>query len=399
MDLFEKCYKFTAAKEAMEAGIYPYFHALETGQDTEVVINGKRTIMIGSNNYLGLTSDPRVIEASRKALERFGTGCSGSRFLNGTLTLHIELEEKLSAFLNKDAALTFSTGFQTNLGIISSIAGRNDYIICDSENHASIIDGCRLSFAKLLKYEHNDMKDLEKKLGRIPDNAGCLIVTDGVFSMEGDICNLPEIVRLAKKYGARILVDDAHGLGVLGKHGRGTAEHFGLEDEVDIIMGTFSKSLASLGGFIAADEEVIHYVKHHSRPFIFSASIPPASAAAAMKALEILESEPERVKALWDNAEYMKKGLQELNLPIGNTQTPIIPIITEENERTFIITRMLLNEGVYVNPVVSPAVRPGHCLLRTSYTATHTREQLDYALAAFEKVLSQLAAFNGEVVN
>jgi 8-amino-7-oxononanoate synthase len=388
MDLFEKCYNYTAAKEAIEAGIYPYFHALETGQDTEVIINGKRTVMIGSNNYLGLTSDPRVIAASRKALDQFGTGCSGSRFLNGTLTLHMELEKELALFLNKEAALTFSTGFQTNLGIISSIAGRNDYIICDNENHASIIDGCRLSFAKLVKYEHNDMEDLEKKLDNIPDKCGKLIVTDGVFSMEGDICNLPEIVRLARKYGCRILVDDAHGLGVLGEHGRGTAEYFGLTDEVDIIMGTFSKSLASLGGFIAADEAVIHYVKHNSRPFIFSASIPPANAAAAMEALRILKSEPERVKSLWNNAEYMKKGLKELNIPLGNTQTPIIPIITEENERTFVITRRLLDEGVYVNPVVAPAVKPGRCLLRTSYTATHTREQLDYALAAFQKVFS-----------
>jgi 8-amino-7-oxononanoate synthase len=386
MDLFEKCYNYTAAKEAIEAGIYPYFHALETGQDTEVIINGKRTVMIGSNNYLGLTSDPRVIAASRKALDKFGTGCSGSRFLNGTLTLHMELEKELASFINKEAALTFSTGFQTNLGIISSIAGRNDYIICDNENHASIIDGCRLSFAKLVKYEHNDMEDLERKLSKIPDKHGKLIVTDGVFSMEGDICNLPEIVRLARKYGCRILVDDAHGLGVLGEHGRGTAEYFGLTDEVDIIMGTFSKSLASLGGFIAADEAVIHYVKHNSRPFIFSASIPPANAAAAMEALRILKSEPERVKALWNNAEYMKKGLKKLNIPLGNTQTPIIPIITEENERTFVITRRLLDEGVYVNPVVAPAVKPGRCLLRTSYTATHTREQLDYALAAFRKV-------------
>lgn len=388
MDLFEKCYNYTAAKEAIEAGIYPYFHALETGQDTEVIINGKRTIMIGSNNYLGLTSDPRVIDASRKALECFGTGCSGSRFLNGTLTLHIELEKKLASFLNKEAALTFSTGFQTNLGIISTIAGRNDYILCDNENHASIIDGCRLSFAKLIKYEHNNMEDLEKKLNNIPDKAGKLIITDGVFSMEGDICNLPEIVKLAKKYGARVMVDDAHGLGVLGEHGRGTAEYFGFTDEVDIIMGTFSKSLASLGGFIAADEAVIHYVKHNSRPFIFSASIPPANAAAALEALKILESEPERVKTLWKNAEYMKAGLEKLNIPLGNTQTPIIPVITGENERTFVITRKLLDEGVYVNPVISPAVRPGRCLLRTSYTATHTKEQLDYALEAFKKVFN-----------
>jgi len=389
MDIFEKCRNYTAAKEAMAAGIYPYFHALETGQDTEVYINGKRTIMIGSNNYLGLTSDRRVIEAAIKALSEFGTGCSGSRFLNGTLTLHLELEKKIANFLHKEAALTFSTGFQTNLGIISAIAGRNDYILCDDENHASIIDGCRLSFAKVLKYAHNDMDDLERLLSKIPDKNGKIIITDGVFSMEGDICKLPEIVALARKYGARVMVDDAHGLGVLGPHGRGTAEHFGLEDEVDIIMGTFSKSLASLGGYIAASEEVIHYVKHNSRPFIFSASIPPANAAAALKALEILESEPERVKTLWNNANYMMEGFKRLGIPTGNTQTPIIPVITEENQRTFVITRKLLDEGVYVNPVVSPAVKPGHCLLRTSYTATHTREQLDYALNAFEKVFRE----------
>lgn len=389
MDIFEKCFNYTAAKEAMKAGIYPYFQVLESGQDTEVIINGKRTIMIGSNNYLGLTSDPRVIEAAKRALEKYGTGCSGSRFLNGTLDLHVELEKRLASFLNKEAALTFSTGFQTNLGIISAIAGRNDYIICDRANHASIIDGCRLSFAKVLKFEHNDMEDLERILKKIPDKHGKLIVVDGVFSMEGDICNLPEIVRLAKKYGARIMVDDAHGLGTLGKHGRGTAEYFGLEDQVDIIMGTFSKSLASLGGYIAASEEVIHYVKHVSRPFIFSASISPANAAAALEALNILQSEPERVVRVQENARYMREGLKKLGIPIRHTETPIIPVMTWEDRRTFVIAKQLLDEGVYVNPVVSPAVKPGQCLLRTSYTATHTKEQLDYALNAFEKVFCQ----------
>ncbi|MFO7154104.1 MAG: aminotransferase class I/II-fold pyridoxal phosphate-dependent enzyme [Caldicoprobacter oshimai] len=390
MDIFEKCFNYTAAKEAMKAGIYPYFQVLESGQDTEVIINGKRTIMIGSNNYLGLTSDPRVIEAAKRALEKYGTGCSGSRFLNGTLDLHVELEKRLASFLNKEAALTFSTGFQTNLGIISAIAGRNDYIICDRANHASIIDGCRLSFAKVLKFEHNDMEDLERILKKIPDKHGKLIVVDGVFSMEGDICNLPEIVRLAKKYGARIMVDDAHGLGTLGKHGRGTAEYFGLEDQVDIIMGTFSKSLASLGGYIAASEDVIHYVKHVSRPFIFSASISPANAAAALEALNILQSEPERVVRVQENARYMREGLKKLGIPIRHTETPIIPVMTWEDRRTFVIAKQLLDEGVYVNPVVSPAVKPGQCLLRTSYTATHTKEQLDYALNAFEKVFCQI---------
>ncbi|HHW49044.1 MAG TPA: aminotransferase class I/II-fold pyridoxal phosphate-dependent enzyme [Clostridiaceae bacterium] len=389
MDIFQKCYDYTDAKEVMKAGIYPYFHALETGQDTEVIINGKRTIMIGSNNYLGLTSDPRVIEAAHKALDKYGSGCSGSRFLNGTLDLHLELEKKLASFLHKDAVITFSTGFQTNLGIISAIAGRNDYIICDNANHASIIDGCRLSFAKVIKYEHNNMEDLERVLSNIPENCGKLIVVDGVFSMEGDICNLPEIVRLKKKYGARLLVDDAHGLGVLGEHGRGTGEHFGLEDEVDIIMCTFSKSLASLGGCMAASEDVVHYVKHVSRPFIFSASIPPANAAAALEALRILEAEPERIKRLHGNANYMREGFKKLGITIIESTTPIIPVMTWENERTFVITKALLDEGVYVNPVISPAVKPGHCLLRTSYTATHTKEQLDFALGKFEKVMSK----------
>lgn len=390
MDIFQKCFNYTNAKEAMKAGIYPYFHVLETGQDTEVIIEGRRTIMIGSNNYLGLTSDQRVINAAKEALEKYGTGCSGSRFLNGTLSIHIELENRLASFVKKEAALTFSTGFQTNLGIISAIAGRNDYIICDNENHASIVDGCRLSFAKVIKYAHNNMDELERILKNIPDANGKLIVTDGVFSMGGDICNLPEIVRLAEKYGARIMVDDAHGLGVIGEYGRGTAEYFGLENKVDIIMGTFSKSLASLGGYIAAGEDVIHYVKHISRPFIFSASIPPSNAAAALEALNILESEPERVKALSDIGDYMRNGFKRLNIPIGESLTPIIPVMTWENERTFIITKMLLNEGVFVNPVISPAVKPGQCLLRTSYTATHTKEQLDYALNAFERVFNKL---------
>lgn len=388
-DIFEKCYKFTAAKEVIQAGVYPYFHALDSGQDTEVIINGKRTIMIGSNNYLGLTADTRVKKAAELAVIKYGTGCSGSRFLNGTLTLHIELEKRLAVFVNKESALTFSTGFQTNLGIISAIAGRNDYILCDRTNHASIIDGCRLSFAKLLKFKHNDMGDLERLLKGIPDYAGRLIIVDGVFSMEGDIANLPEIVKLAREYNARIMVDDAHGLGVLGKKGRGTAEYFGLENEVDIIMGTFSKSLASLGGFIAASEDVIHYVKHVSRPFIFSASIPPANAAAAMEALNILEAEPERIQRLWENGEFMKQGFKNLGLSVGNSKTPVVPVMTYDDYTTFKIARDLLDEGVYVNPVISPGVEPGHALLRTSYTATHTKEQLEFALEAFKKVFSR----------
>jgi len=387
LDIFEKCFNFTDAKEAIKAGIYPYFHALDSGQDTEVIMHGKRVIMIGSNNYLGLTSDPRVKEAAINAVEKFGVGCSGSRFLNGTLNLHIELEKRLAKFVNKEEALVFSTGFQTNLGVLSAIAGRNDYILSDKQNHASIVDGCRLSFAKMLKFKHNDMEDLERMLKNIPDNNGRLIVVDGVYSMEGDIANLPEIVRLAKLYGARVMVDDAHGFGVLGEHGRGTAEYFGLEDEVDIIMSTFSKSLASLGGFIAAKSDVIQYIKHTSRPFIFSASIPPSNAAAAMESLNILESEPERIKRLWDNAKFMKEGFEALGLSIGNTETPIIPVIIGEDYKTFIATMKLLEEGVYVNPVVSPGVEKGHALLRTSYTPTHTREQLETALKAFERVM------------
>ncbi|OGO81200.1 MAG: 8-amino-7-oxononanoate synthase [Clostridiales bacterium GWC2_40_7] len=393
MDIFEKCFNFTDAKEVMAAGLYPYFHALETGQDTEVVIEGIKTVMIGSNNYLGLTSDPRVKKAAIAAVEQFGSGCSGSRFLNGTLTIHLELEKKLAAFVHKEAALTFSTGFQTNLGIISSIAGRNDYIICDSENHASIVDGCRLSFAKLLKFEHNNMEELERILSKIDEKNGKIIIVDGIFSMEGDIIDLPAVVKLARKYGARVMVDDAHSFGVLGDHGRGTAEYFGLEDEVDIIMSTFSKSLASLGGFVAAKEDVIEYIKHTSRPFIFSASIPPSNAAAAIAALEIIEAEPQRIKALRDISIYMRQGFKKIGIPIyesNNEITPIVPVMTYTNETTLIVTKMLREEGVYVNPVVAPAVKPGQCRIRTSFTATHTKAQLDYALEAFKKVFARL---------
>jgi 8-amino-7-oxononanoate synthase len=391
MDIFEKCFEYTDYKEVVEAGLYPYFHALETGQDTEVMIEGKKTVMIGSNNYMGLTSDPRVKKAAIEAVEKFGSGCSGSRFLNGTLTLHLELEKKLAAFVRKEAALTFSTGFQTNLGIISALAGRNDYIICDSENHASIIDACRLSFAKTLKFEHNNMQDLERILNNIDEKHGKLIVVDGIFSMEGDIIDLPEVVRLARKYNARVMVDDAHSLGVIGERGRGTAEYFGLEDEVDIVMSTFSKSLASLGGFMAAKQDVIDYVKHTSRPFIFSASIPPSNAASAIAALEIIEAEPERVKALRDISVYMREGFKKLGIPIyesNSSITPIIPVMTWDNERTLIATKLLREEGVYVNPVVSPAVKPGLCRLRTNYTATHTRDQMDFVLEVFDRVFN-----------
>lgn len=376
-----------------EDNVYPYFTALTSGQDTEVMMNGMKTVMIGSNNYLGLTSHPDVINAGVEALKKYGSGCSGSRFLNGTLDEHIKLEEELAEFLHKEAVVTFSTGFQSNLGIISALCGRNDVIVGDKENHASIYDACRLSYAKLLRYEHSDMADLERQLKSIPEDKGILIVTDGLFSMGGDIANLPEIVRLAKKYGARIMVDDAHGLGVLGEHGRGTAEHFGLEDEVDIYMGTFSKSLASLGGYMAGKKEVVDFVRHTSRPFIFSASITPASVACARASLKILRENPDRVARLREVSDYMRKGLKENGIAIIEATTPIIPIYTYTNERTFMACRMLQDRGVYVNPVVSPAVPVGQCLLRTSYTATHTKEQLDRAIEAISEVMKLLPPY------
>ena len=389
LDLFEKCDKFTAAREAIKAGVYPYFHELSTYQDCVVTIEGRRTIMLGSNNYMGLTCDPRVINAAAEALKKYGSGCSGSRFLNGTLVLHNQIEEELAAFLHKESSLTFSTGFQANLGIISAIAGPHDIIFSDRGNHASILDGTRLSFAKTVKYAHNDMDELKDKLARTSKDAGKLIVTDGVFSMEGDIALLPEIVLLAKQYGARVMVDDAHGLGMIGDCGRGTANYYGLEDEIDIIMGTFSKSLASLGGYIAAKENITHYIRHHSRPFIFSASIPPANCGAALEALRIMRSEPERPKKLRENGDYLRMKFREAGITIGDSKTAIVPVMTYETERTFKIHHMLLMAGVYCNPVIAPAVVEGECLLRTSCTATHTREQLDEAVEIFKDVFAR----------
>ena len=380
MDLFDKCKNFTTAKEAQAAGIYPYYHYLETRQDTEVIMEGRHEYMFGSNNYLGLTSHPEVVQAGIEALQKYGTGCSGSRLLNGTLDIHIQLEEKIAKFLGKEACMTFSTGFQSNLGIISGICGRGDYIIGDKENHASIYDGCRLSFAKLLRYEHSDMEDLENVLKSIPLDAGKLIVTDGVFSMGGDICKLPEIVKLAKKYNARVMIDDAHGLGVIGEGGRGTASHFGLTDEVDILMSTFSKSLASLGGYMCASKEVIEYMKHNSRPFIFSASMPPANVACASKALDILIREPERPKKLMAIADYVRKGLKKRGIDIRDSEAPIIPINTYNDYDTFALCKKLFENGVYVNPVISPAVPVGDAIIRTSYIATLTEEQADKAM-------------------
>lgn len=389
-DLFEKCQQYNKVNIIKENNMYPYFHYLNSGQDIVVNMEGHRVIMIGSNNYLGLTSHPEVVEASIKATEKYGSGCSGSRFLNGTLDLHLELEAELAEFLHKEEAVIFSTGFQSNLAIISAIAGRNDYIICDKENHASIYDGCRLSFARMLRYEHSDMIDLERQLQLVPEDKGCLIVTDGVFSMGGDLCKLPEIVKLAKKYGARIMIDDAHGLGVFGEHGRGTAEYFGLENDVDIIMGTFSKSLASLGGFMVAKKEVCNYIRHTSRPFIFAASIPPSCVASALASLRILKREPERVKNLLDITEYMRNNLKARNLPIRESQAPIIPINTYDDIRTFYACKVLFDNGVYVNPCISPAVPVGEAIIRTSYTATHTKELMDEAADIIKKVFDEL---------
>lgn len=390
MDLFKKCIDYTRIDDIKAVNLYPYFHELQSGQDTIVEMEGHRTIMIGSNNYLGLTSHPEVIEAGVEAIKKYGSGCSGSRFLNGTLDLHTKLEKELAEFLHKDEVVTFSTGFQSNLGIISAIAGRNDVIVCDKENHASIYDACRLSFAKMLRYEHNDMEDLERILKTIPEDKGILIVTDGVFSMSGEICNLPKIVELKHKYGARVMVDDAHGFGVIGECGRGTGSHFNLEDEVDIIMGTFSKSLASLGGYMATSERVANYVRHNSRPFIFSASIPPANVQCARKSLEIIKREPERVKNLQDNGAYVRDGLTKRGIKFIPSDTPIVAIYTYDDAKTFLACKMLFEKGVYVNPVVSPAVPVGESLLRTSYTATHTHEQLDEAMDKIKEVLDQL---------
>ena len=387
MDLFEKM-DIPLLNEIRELGVYPYFHELQSRQDVTVIMEGKRRIMLGSNNYLGLTTNPRVIEAGIHALEKYGTGCSGSRFLNGTLDMHIQLEAELAEFVGKEDVVTFSTGFQSNLGIISAVVGRHDYVVCDRENHASIYDGCKLSYGKMLRYRHNDMEDLEKQLSRIPENAGILIVTDGVFSMGGDIANLPVICRLAEKYGARVMVDDAHGLGVVGNGGRGTADLFGLTDKVDIIMGTFSKSLASLGGYMATTKRVAEYVRHTSRPFIFSASIPPAACASALEALHVIKAQPELVTRLSELSAYMRKGLLERGIPLRESTvplpepvtTPIIPIYTYETMETLAMAKTLYDNGVYVNNVLPPATPEHECLLRTSYMASHPEELLDEAM-------------------
>ncbi len=385
MDLFDKCRQFTAAKEAQAAGLYPYFIPLTDSEGTEVTVGDHRLIMIGSNNYLGLTTHPRVRQAAIEATQRYGTSCTGSRFLNGTLELHLELERRLAEFMGAEAALVFSTGYQTNVGTISALVGRGDFVVTDKEDHASIVDGCRLAFGEMRRFRHNDMAHLERVLGGLPEDAGKLVVVDGVFSMGGDIAPLPEIVPLCQKYGARLMVDDAHSIGVLGG-GRGTAAHFGLTDQVDLTMGTFSKSFASLGGFIAGSADAIHYVQHNARSLIFSASMPPANAAAALVALEVMQEEPERITRVNQIGERMRAGFRRLGFDVGNSETPIIPVIIGDDTRTFIAWKTLYEAGIYTNPVISPAVPPELALLRTSYMATHTDEQLDRVLATFAEV-------------
>ena len=392
MDIFEKCYAHSQVDDLREMDLFPYFRELQSRQDVEVVMEGKRRIMLGSNNYLGLTVNPEIIAAGVKALQEYGTGCSGSRLLNGTLVLHQKFEREMAEFLGKDDVCTFPSGFQSNLGCISAIVSRSDYVICDRENHASIYDGCKLSYGKMLRFRHADMDDLEAKLKTVPETAGALIVTDGVFSMGGDIAKLPEICDLAKKYGARVMVDDAHALGILGKGGRGSASHFGLEDQVDIYMGTFSKSLASLGGYMAADARVVDYAKHCSRPFIFSASMTPANAACALTALKILESDPSLPEKLQDNALYMRAALRNRNVKMrsgGGEQIPIIPIYTYEMFKTLQVTTELYDRGVYVNSSLPPAVAPNECLIRTSLMATHTHALIDEAVDIIADVLKK----------
>jgi len=382
MDIFQKCYKYTEAKDAIERGVYPYFIPMAENEGTEVVFHGKRLIMCGSNNYLGLTTHPRVRQAAIDAITRFGTSCTGSRFLNGTLELHEQLEHELAEWVGKPSALVFSTGMQVNLGTVSALVSRGDYVILDKDDHASIVDGARLGYGKIERYIHNDLDHLEKVLQSLPKECGKLIIVDGLFSMEGDLAPLPELVKIAKKYEARLMVDDAHSMGVLGG-GHGTSAHFGVTDQVDLIMSTFSKSFASIGGFVAGDEDVIHYVKHHARSLIFSASIPAANAAAAIAALHIMKEEPERIQRVNLNAEKMRKGFRDLGFNIGQTMTPIIPIFVGDNELLLLSWKLLFESGVFVNPVLAPAVPAGRQLLRTSYMATHTDVQLDHVLEIF----------------
>jgi len=396
--LQDKLKLYDAPQKVMDAGIYPYFRVIESDQDTEVIINGKKVLMFGSNSYLGLTNHPKIKEAAKKAIDKYGTGCAGSRFLNGTLDIHIELENRLAQLVNKDAAICYSTGFQVNLGVVSALTGRGDYLLLDELDHASIIEGSRLSFSKILKFQHNNMGSLEAKLKLCDPDKIKLIVVDGIFSMEGDIVNLPEIVRLAEKYNASIMVDDAHSIGVIGKNGAGTASHFGLTEEVDLTMGTFSKSLASLGGFIAADKDTINYLKHNSRSLIFSASMTPSSAATVLAALDIMESEPERIAHLWDLTNYAKKAFIDLGFDTGKSESPIIPLFIRDELAALQMTRMLLNDGIFINPVVSPGVPKEDSLIRFSLMATHTFEQLDIAIEKIAKVAVKLGVLTSESV-
>jgi len=382
--------KYDAPQKAMRAGIYPYFREIESDQDTVVTINGQKVLMFGSNSYLGLTNHPKIKEAAKKAIDKYGTGCAGSRFLNGTLDIHIKLEERLADLVGKDGALCYSTGFQVNLGVVSALTGRRDHILLDELDHASIIEGSRLSFSKVLKYAHNDMAALEAKLKRCSHDSIKLIVVDGIFSMEGDIVRLPELVRLAGKYDATIMVDDAHAIGVIGKNGSGTASHFNLTDNVDLIMGTFSKSLASLGGFIASDKDTINYIKHNSRSLIFSASMTPASAASVLAAIDIMVSEPERIKHLWEITEYALRGFKEMGFDTGKSETPIIPLFIRDDIKSLLLTQALLADGVFVNPVVSPAVPKEDCLIRYSLMATHTKEQVQISIEKITRAAKKL---------
>ncbi|WP_131536602.1 serine palmitoyltransferase [Pedobacter nototheniae] len=392
--LQDRIASFKDASIIKEKGLYPYFRSIESAQDTEVMINGQKVLMFGSNSYLGLTNHPKIKEASKQAIDKYGTGCAGSRFLNGSLDIHLNLESRLADYVGKEAAVLFSTGFQVNLGVISCLLDRNDYLILDEYDHASIIDGSRLSFSRTIKYAHNDMDDLRKKLSRLPEDAAKLIVSDGIFSMEGDLVNLPEMVKIADEFGANIMMDDAHSLGVIGFNGSGTASHFNLNNKVDLIMGTFSKSLASLGGFIAGDEQTIEFIKHRARSLMFSASMPPSAVASVIAALDIIESEPERIDKLWQNTEYAKKLLVEAGFDIGHSNSPIIPVYIRDNTKTFMITNILQQNGVFVNPVVSPAVPSDSSLIRFSLMATHSFEQIETAIeklsAAFKTVNSNL---------
>ena len=392
--LQQKMQRYTAPQEAKAAGVYPYFRVIESDQDTVVKMNGKDVLMFGSNSYLGLTNHPKLKEAAKRAVDKYGSGCAGSRFLNGTLDLHIELEEKLAEFTGKDEAIVFSTGMQVNLGVLSSMLGRKDFIVSDDSNHASIVDGTRLSFATTRKYKHNDMASLETVLQRIgKERTGediALIVMDGVFSMEGDVAKLPEVVEIARRYNANIMVDDAHGLGVMGELGRGTSNHFGVTDQVDLIMGSFSKSVAAIGGFIATSHEIANWLKHNARSLIFSASIAPANAAAVIAALELIQHEPERLEQLWANTRHAKRMLDDLGFDTGHSETPIIPIYVRDITKTFLLTRQLQEEGVFVNPVITPAVAPEDTLIRFSLMATHTFEQIETAIDKLAKVAKKL---------